>query len=206
MMDHGAGQGDGVPQRLVSLCRTDLLAVCAVSCPPSAVRSAVHSPFQSESGRDRQPDRPHRKTANGLTSLAKKSGKRVSCKSEAVPELHMIPVLCRSSHTEQLKGSDDGYSPLASIKEPRSPQGGGHPPAPPVAGAVSIGRAKWYFIERLPPKIRHEEDALPSCQSGACPMLGVHEPPTDVGDVPSHHSGVCPSSRRRHWNVGVCER
>ena len=35
-------------------------------------------------------------------------------------------------------------------------------------------------------------------QPGPCPMLGVHEPPAEVRDSPSHHSGVCPSSRRRH--------
>ena len=93
----------------------------------------------------------------------------------------------------------DRYTPPCFKKSASISLGGGHP-------ARSARRRKWlhctglkqYFGSTPPSKICHEKDALPSCQPGACPILGVHEPPCDVGASPSHHSGVCPSSRRRH--------
>ena len=45
-----------------------------------------------------------------------------------------------------------------------------------------------------------------SGQTGPCPVLGVQAPPCEIGASPSHQSGVCPSSRSRHWNFGARER
>ncbi|GHV39914.1 hypothetical protein FACS189490_04270 [Clostridia bacterium] len=37
-------------------------------------------------------------------------------------------------------------------------------------------------------------------------MLGVKDAPSEINSVASHHSGVCPVSAVRHWNLGFCER
>ena len=63
---------------------------------------------------------------------------------------------------------------------------------------------KEYLAGAFASKICDKKDApAPLCCSE---ILGVVHAPSEVNASASYHPGVCPPSRTRHWNFGVCER
>ncbi len=63
---------------------------------------------------------------------------------------------------------------------------------------------KEYFSGTFSCKIADKKQApAPLC---CAEILGVVHAPSEINSDPSYHPGVCPPSRIRHWNFGLCER